>query len=408
MIVEKNMLPKETIKDYSLRIYSYKLLGLINDSWADIAQLIYETTGEFKDRSTHFKACKKALENGELELEGFEQDYEQSSNEVSKEELKELIFEYKKERIKLSDERSQIRAYERRISREETLKEIALEAAREIGKTKSLLPANLQPIDRAGYNEAIVQLSDWHYGIEIDSAWNTFNPKICRERILTLLDELIAFCYTYGVNNLHIVNLGDLIAGRIHNTIRLESRCDVITQTMMVSEILAEFISSLTAEGINVNYYDCIDNHSRLEPIKTQSLELESLTRIVTWYLETRLESNKLFKIHYSEFGDDILTFTVLNGKYTVGGVHGHKDRPIKVVDNLTMMTRLNYDLILTAHLHHFSCEEKNEVVVISNGSLMGTDTFAKDLRLTSKPSQNIILVNEQSVCDYIHRVVLN
>ena len=37
----------------------------------------------------------------------------------------------------------------------------------------------------------------------------------------------------------------------------------------------------------------------------------------------------------------------------------------------------------------------------------MGTDTYAKDLRLSSKPSQNITLVNEYSVMNYVHRIVL-
>ena len=35
------------------------------------------------------------------------------------------------------------------------------------------------------------------------------------------------------------------------------------------------------------------------------------------------------------------------------------------------------YDLILTAHMHHFSSEEQNETMRISNGSLMGTGDCA-------------------------------
>jgi predicted phosphodiesterase len=71
-------------------------------------------------------------------------------------------------------------------------------------------------------------------------------------------------------------------------------------------------------------------------------------------------------------------------------------------------MTKQNFDLILTAHLHHFNADEKNEIVIVSNGSLMGTDQYAKDLRLSSIPSQNLILVTDKSVVDYIHRVILN
>ena len=107
-------------------------------------------------------------------------------------------------------------------------------------------------------------------------------------------------------------------------------------------------------------------------------------------------------------YSDDIITFDVMGGKYRVAGVHGHKDRPNKVIDNLTLMTKTHYDLILSAHLHHFSCDEKNETLHISNGSLMGVDSYAKDLRLSSRASQNLIFVTEDSVVDYIHRVILN
>ena len=392
----------ETNEEYCKRVYSAKLSNVTDLSWRDIANLIYEQTGIHKDESTHRRAAQRALNNREISIDS---DLE-NNNEAD--EIKALIMEYKKERYKLNDDRTQIRDYERRISREETLKEIALDAVKEISQTKSLLPPSSDAVQRCGFNEAILQISDWHYGIEVNNPWNVFNPIICTKRIRDLLDETICFCYTFGVNNLHLLNLGDLIAGRIHNTIRLESRCDVITQTITVSEILAEFISKLTNEGINVIYYDCIDNHSRLEPIKTESLDLESLTRIIPWYLKTRLKDNKLFTLHQNEFGDDIITFTVLDGKYKVGAVHGHKDKVNKLIENLTLMTKDHYDLILSAHNHHFYGDESNEVMLLGNGSLMGTDTFAKDHRLTSKASQNIILVNEESVCDYIHRIILN
>ena len=71
-------------------------------------------------------------------------------------------------------------------------------------------------------------------------------------------------------------------------------------------------------------------------------------------------------------------------------------------------MTHEHYDLVLTAHLHHFSADEQNETLVVSNGSLMGTDTYAANLRLSSKASQNLIIVTDDSVAEAIYRIVLN
>lgn len=387
----------ESATDFINRIVNLKAQRAINYTWDDVSDIIFAETGILKDESKWRKMGKQMV----VVQESIE---EQPIDDVTAK-----VLELRKERYKLSDVTVQNNAYIRRMAREESIKEIAIQAAKEIS-SKKMLPEPSVFTTSESTNEAILTLSDWHFGIEVNNYWNTFNPDICRKRVAMLRDEVIDFCKKWDIVQLHIVNLSDLIAGRIHSTIRLESRCDVITQTIEVSEILAEFISDIAVlDGPSIHYYDCLDNHSRLEPIKSDSLDLESLVRIIPWYLKERFKHMSIPVVfHTNEFSDDIITFTVMNGKYTIAGVHGHKDKPGKVVDNLTLMTKVHYDLILTAHLHHFSCDEQNETLVISNGSLMGTDSYAKDLRLSSKASQNIILVNEDSVADYIHRIVLN
>ncbi len=398
MVSTIQLLEGETSEQYISRIITCKLNGDITLTWGVIAGLINSVTGVDKAGDTWRKSARKYYISDEVEEAVADSDDLQA--------LKDILKDISIERVMLSDERTQNRAYIRRIAREKNIAQIAENVAKEIS-SKKILAAPRKNAALCDYNEAIVQLSDWHYGIEVNNHWNTFNPDICVERVAKLRDEVIAFCKLFKVRKLHVVNLSDLIAGRIHSTIRLESRCDVITQTIKVAEILAEFLSDLTEAGLVINYYDCLDNHSRLEPMKAESLELESLVRIVPWYLITRLKGYPV-TICENEFSDDIITFKVLNGKYKVAGVHGHKDKPGRVVEGLTLMTKNHYDMILTAHLHHFSGDEKNESLVISNGSLMGTDAYAKDLRLCARASQNIILVNDKSVADYIHRIVLN
>ena len=45
-------------------------------------------------------------------------------------------------------------------------------------------------------------------------------------------------------------------------------------------------------------YYDCDDNHSRVEPNKKESIALETLTRITHWYLVSRFENRPDVTIH--------------------------------------------------------------------------------------------------------------
>ena len=318
--------------------------------------------------------------------------------------MEDLLFAIKKERVKLRDERTQIGADVRKIAREESIKEIALECASLIENRKFLYqPLSIED-NRGGSKSAILELSDWHYGINVDSYWNTYNPDIAKYRISKLRDEVIRYINFHDVKDLWVVNLADLICGRIHLTLRLQSRIDVITQIMEVSEILAEFLNDLRNTGCEIHYVSCLDNHSRIEPNKKDSIDFESLTRITDWYLVKRLDG--VVHFHENKYSQDIITFEV--GGYKVAGIHGDKDKPNEVVKHITMMTHSHYDLILTAHLHHFSCDEQNETVVISNGSLMGTADYAEKLRLSSRPSQNLIIVSDKSVCEAIHRIILD
>ena len=326
--------------------------------------------------------------------------------EVSADENKDdALMALKLERYKLADERTQANAYYRRLSREQTIKEIAIEVADKIS-SKKILP-QFDIAHRANDSkEAILCISDWHYGMDFTNYWNNYNPDIARERIVKLQDMVTKTIVDEGISRLHIVNLGDMIAGRIHLTIRLESRIDVITQTIEVSEILAEFVHALS-QYVKIDYYDCADNHSRLEPNKKEALNLETLQRIIPWYLQTRLSNQNDITIHTNNrYGEDIINFNIFD--YKIAGVHGDKDRPIDVVNNINLLTKEHFDMILTAHLHHFSADEKDDTLIISNGSLMGTDTYSKNLRLYSRPSQNLIIATPNNCFYSLERMVLD
>lgn len=312
----------------------------------------------------------------------------------------ELLTKIGREKVKLHDENVQVRAYIRKIAREETYKEIALEAVEKMSAKKQLTYSPIIKYE-VQENEGILCLSDWHLGIECENAWNSYNEEVAKERIAKLRDEVIYKATRDRINTLHVLNLGDMIAGRIHLTIRLESRYDVITQIMKVSELLCELLNDLS-NHFTVEYYSCTDNHSRLEPKKDCALDTESLARITDWYIKSRLPQ---IKVNENKFGEDIITFNC-NG-FNILGIHGNLDKPDQVIDSISRMTEDHYDLICMAHRHHFSCDEKNRTVVVANSSLMGTDTYAKNLRLSANPSQNLIIVSPDNVTDAIYRILL-
>lgn len=394
------------IKDYEFPEWSYTktrdeyIISVIQDlrnkydiTWKDIADTINEYCKLSFDESTYRKKFAK---------------YTRQREEENTVDSNDLLYEIRKERFKLRDEVTQTNSNLRRLAREETCKEIAHDFAEQMNSKKLLPISKIEDVEiKIPTKEAIVQLSDWHYGIEINSYFNQYNKEIAKQRISNLCEKVIEECLKENIQRVRIVNLSDLIAGRIHLTIRLQSRIDVITQTMEVAEILAEFIHRLS-NYFQVYYYSCSDNHSRVEPNKKESLELESFYRIIDWYLPERLQAQVIsgqVKFFNNEISDDIISFRI--GNHKICGVHGHNDQPSKIIANLSLLTEEHYDLILAAHYHHFSANEQNKTVLVSNGTLMGTDSYSEKLRLTSTPSQNLIFVSKENVIESIKRLVL-
>ena len=411
-----NIRKGETDDEYEIRICS--LHDEYDLTWDDITAIINSALDQNYTESRYRKMWKMynlGVRNTAIQRrmrnkdEGDYLRYDDHEINVSNEaddeipEISEYMqrkIELQKERVKISDERIQVNAYIRQLAREETIKEIALKCAQEMNSKKMLsIPKELKVV---GNNAAILQLSDIHYGLVVDNYWNKYDPDIAKSKISQLRDKVIQYCKLNDVSDLYVTELGDAIAGRIHETIRYQSRFDVITQIMQISEIIAEMISDL-AKCFKIHYYCCLDNHSRLEPNKKAALDLESLARIIPWYLKERVGS--FVEINDNIYGEDIITFKCKG--FNIAGCHGDKDSPIKVVDSLSMMTRENFDMILTAHLHHFSADEKNQILVISNPSILSTDDYSKNLRLSSKSAQNLIIVSDENVMECLYRIVL-
>ena len=388
--IDYKRLDEETEDDYTLRICALKEIKHLY--WDEIAQIINRTLDQNYTES-RYRTMYSAYTKGKADAVK-----EEEIPEIS--EYMQQKIELQKERIKISDERVQTNAYIRQLAREETIKEIASKCAQEMN-SKKLLEAPKE-LYISGKNAAILQLSDIHYGLVVDNYWNKYNPDIAKNKISQLRDKVIQYCEFNDVSDLYITELGDAIAGRIHETIKYQSRFDVITQIMQISEIIAEMITDLS-KHFKIHYYCCLDNHSRLEPNKKAALDLESLARIIPWYLKERVGA--FIEINDNKYGEDIITFKCKG--FNIAGCHGDKDSPIKVVDNLSMMTRENFDMVLTAHLHHFSADEKNQILVISNPSILSTDDYSKNLRLSSKSAQNLIIVSDENVMECLYRIVL-
>lgn len=375
--------PNESEQDYIIRMCESKIAFGV--TWEELAFII----------------------NNEIHENLSERSYRRKYNEWIKSNATTVdeLAEIKKERFKLRDEISQANALLRLEAREEQMRETAIEAAKEVAKSKSLIIPEPVLGSKNNSKKGILLIGDWHYGIDINVFYNVYNPTVCRNRVKALAVKCLDIIEKEDLQEIYVLNLGDMISGRIHLPLRINSRCDTVTQTMEVSELIAEFLSILS-EFVEINYFSVLDNHARVEPKKKESLQTESFARIIDWYLIERLRPNANITFYNNSYGDDLCTFTLFD--YTIAAVHGDKDKVNKVITNLNMFTQQHIDLILTAHTHHFNADESNETLRLCNGSLMGCDEYANDLRLNSKPSQLFIISNENNLTECIYKINLD
>lgn len=379
----------ETLPEYIERMrVEKKSNGL---SWQSIADIANEKYNKSYDESTYRKGLlKQSIVDeliGVLDV----------VNPISEEDM-----QLRKLKVQIRDERLQTNANIRRLSREDTIKEIASDYADKMN-AKKLLDIPSHKLISHTNKTAILNIGDWHYGLNIDNRWNRYNSDITKQRVSLLTKEVDEYCQFHNVERIIIAGLGDYISGIIHLPLRLNSREDVMTQIMEVSEIIAEMVSALSMNYL-IEFYTVLGNHGRIDSNKKDSIQLENLERIIPWYLKDRLRDNpNVFIDTSSDF--DMATFTV-NG-FQFGCAHGDKDGMNQIVKNFTLMTRKPFDVIITAHKHHLGIEEINDCFVVMNPSLMGVDDYAKDLRVSSRPAQTLIMVGERTPVECVYYINL-
>jgi len=312
-------------------------------------------------------------------------------------EINDKMIELQKERQKFYDMRNAFNRVVRERSRQEELNEILVDAVQ-----NGNLPAlNYEPnYIAASDNDLLVSLNDIHYGIDIHNAWNTYNPDICRNMMCRYLDRIIEIGERHGSENCIVFNNGDTISGKIHMTIQLANKENVIEQVKGVSELISEFLAELSRHFKTVTFVSVAGNHSRLDT-KDNSPLGERMDDLVEWYLQARLQNFENITIGASEKIDSTMYLMDIRGK-TYCGVHGDFDpTPNKIPALQTMAGRPVY-AVLCGHLHHNKIDNVQGVKTIMAGSFMGMDDYCIQKRIFGKPEQIVCVCDDTGiVCHY-------
>ena len=375
MTIEKQ--ESESMLSYAWRITIYKdEMGLSYSEWSSL--LIGKEYSDETSRKAYY-IVKPLLES----LMSDDKSKNKTYNDIRSKEI-----QLQKERIRQKDERRNFDNLVRNEARWETLFDMIKDGLDNLEYNHKL---NIYPYEiRGSESEAILILSDWHIGVEINTPSNVFNIEVAKERVDKLIKETIKHCKNNNVTKLHVALAGDLVQGIIHVNSRLRQNENIINQVLIASELVADLISSLSQSIRRIEVYNVNGNHGRVNANIKESLDEENFESLVYEIVKLKLDIIKereriAYNVHFNENEfNDISLINVMNKKVAV--THGHKDRKQN-----TALDRLNHLLdeyrvneLITGHFHNVRLGDG----VTVNGALSGSDDFAQSKRFNNNPSQ--------------------
>lgn len=301
-----------------------------------------------------------------------------------------------KERQLLRDERTAINAMLRDSARVDRFREELKEEARKLKGIK-FEECRLSPSECEA--EAVALLSDVHLGMQIDELCNTYNMEIAAKRIDKWVNDVARYCKANNVRRLNVINLGDMISGEIHPSIRIMQECDVAKQVMVAGEMLANALAKLQSCAPEVYYRSVSDNHSRFMPDLHQSLERENFFRLIDWWLEERLANTKI-KMPKDNVNFRTGKFRLMNGKLCMFE-HGHHMKPNQTFQDMIGMVEEYVHYVFLGHYHCEKMKTFQNMRVYINGSVCGTDPYADSIHKYTKPKQTLLIFDGDNVLNF-------
>ena len=384
----------ETQDQYFYRICNMKeALGF---TWPQMAEIFNKEFGCNKGDTAYRKrwsAFKSVLDANADKLIG--------ANAYTNE-LQGQLDEIYKAKIQFYDQRREYNKMLAINARAEHLSEKLIEAANTVPLVD--YSNNLTFVNNGSDKDAVLILSDWHYGQVSDNIWNKYNVDVCVQRVSILFEKACSALLEHQVGTLHVVLLGDLINGAIHTTCRVASEENTCDQIMHVSELLAHFISALSVCVKHLNVYSTYGNHARTIQNKNDSIHSDNMERIIPFWLKQRLKNNDKVSVVDSEYYEfiyiDICGYNVV---CTHGDLDKFKDIGVTINNLFTKKYSKAIDYTFSADKHHLESFEQFGVESTLVGSLCGVDEYANNKRLYSTPMQTLCIFtpDDGKLCSY-------
>ena len=406
-MIDLHRLENENEEQFIFRLGTSKDDGRLDMSWDEIANIINKEfrtdESEYRTEAAYRKPYQQAKRYFEANVFKKYRDEDSFLKELQIQ--KDAVY---KEKRKLYDQRREYNKLLISDARAEHLNDKLIRIAENLNKEYPLV--QLDEYKKVNTKkEALLALSDWHYGMVTDNIWNTYDTAVCKKRVVKLASKVIEYLELNNIDMLHIALLGDAAHGGCHVSCRVKSEEDVCDQIMHVSEIMAELIDKLSGYVNHVTVYSCYGNHLRTIQNKQDSVDSDNIEKLIPWWLKQRLKENFKVDIVESEYKE----FTRINVcGYHICCVHGNLDnfRNLGTTVNTIFSRKFGetIDYTISGDKHHLEEFEQFDIESILIRSLCGTDDYANGKRLYSKPGQTLMIFNLEEGRESTYHIPLN
>lgn len=396
----------EELNKYGLTTDTYEqLLKDCSDKTQKISDNEWSEIVDKYGLNIHYDTLRKSsqfITGGSFVSEYFKWKESQKTSDIKEDEyFKKLRLEkqeIQKEKRKLYDERLDINRRLREESRLETTIEKLECMLSEVANNRYL---TYTPTVSSSSNDMIVCLSDLHIGATYYGFDGIYDAEIAKQRLNQYLSEIIDIQKIHAAENCVCVLLGDLISGSIHKTISITNKENVIEQVKLACEYISDFVYELGKHFKTIELRGVSGNHSRLDE-KEDALIGERLDTLIIWFIKSMLKNNDNITV-IDESLDDTLSIFMLRDRLYFA-VHGDFDSTSDTsIAKLALWAKITPYCVLCGHKHYPAMNDVSGIKIVQSGSLGGSgDEFTRQKRLTGKPSQTVLVVNDKGIkCCY-------
>lgn len=326
-----------------------------------------------------------------------------------------ILNELELKRIEVEKERKKrqsINIEYNKLIREQARKELQFDFIKECAAKIEIPNFKDLTIHKNGRKEAVLGISDFHFGKIFKSINNEYSEEIFYERMNKLACEVKELCVEHKISKLHIVNAGDDVEGMALRVSQLRSlQSGFIEQVTKLSRYMAKFLNKVS-ENVQVVYHHVLEgNHSELRSLGDRTFTYENMERFIVTYLQDVLVSNPRITIPW--YDKNYALFNILG--YNIYARHGHKvKQPKTIIQKASQQVGKQINIAYLGHLHHseeftVGSYKNTDLEVIYLPSIMGEDEYCDDFYFGGACASAKFDIYEEGKCrKFSEKIILN